>query len=271
MAAGMLGAGLFFWPAAPAFLLAHGRDSTVLRGTEMTGLINGDARVQAANLPRAGSHPAPLNDFMTFVPPRVLNGEGREGDMVNLLFVARDDALQEAFQRGGWIKVDKWKPVMAWHLLWQRAHDAKLPMARFYLFGRVQTYSYALPDPAAVVTRRHHLRIWRTAYKIDGKTVWAGAATHDIAIEIGKHGHLISHRIDPNVDLERDFIGKNLATTRLVSDEEYVRSVNPVFAAQTAAGEAYYSDSRILLLHVHQTPRSLADGPGKASAFLEDR
>ncbi len=267
MAAAMLGTSIIFWPAAPVFLLARGGDSTVLKGTEVTGHIKGDAWVQTSRLPRSVENASQMNDVMSFVPARVLNGEGREGDMVNLLFVAQANDLQQAFRRGGWVKVDKWKPVMAWHLLRHRSRDAKLPMARFYLFGRVQDYGYALPDPAAVVTRRHHLRIWKTDYAVDGKPVWAGAATHDVAIELWKHGRLINHRIDPNVDAERDFVGENLTTTQLVSSQKYVESSDPIFQAQTAAGEEYYSDSRILLLDMHQTLSGPAGLPGEVSIF----
>jgi len=259
MAAGIIGTGPLFWPAALAFLLSRGSDSVALKGTAVTGHVEGNVLVQTADLPRTRDNGSQLHDVMSFVPPRVLNGEGLEGDMVNLLFVAQVDDLQEAFQRGGWSTVDKSKLAIAWHLLRHVTHDAKLPMARLYLFGRVQDYSYALPDPTAIVTRRHHLRIWKTDYEIDGNPVWAAAAIHDVAIELGKHGHLISHRIDPNVDAERDFVGENLAKTRLVNYREYLHGVDPVFAAQTAAGEAYYSDSKILLLDLHQTMSSQAD------------
>jgi len=156
--------------------------------------------------------------------------------------------LQEAFQRAGWVKTDRWKLAFVWHLLRHGTSDTSVPMARFYLFGREQDYSYALPDPRAIVSRRHHLRIWKTDYTMDGLPIWAGAATHDVAIEIAKRGHLINHRIDPEVDAERDFVGSDLADTASVSRREYLYGVDPVFHAQTASGEAYHSDSRILLL-----------------------
>jgi len=112
----------------------------------------------------------------------------------------------------------------------------------------VQDYSYALPDPQAVVSRRHHLRIWKTDYTQDGIPIWVGSATHDVAIEIAKNGRLINHRIDPQVDEERDFIGGDLTQTASVSSQEYLHGVTPVFEAKTASGEEYHSDSRILLL-----------------------
>jgi hypothetical protein len=80
-----------------------------------------------------------------------------------------------------------------------------------------------------------------------------GAATHDVAIQIEMKKLRIVHRIDPQVDAERDFIAGNLAdNTRLVTHEEYLHCVDPVFKGQTATGGTYYSDSRMLLLQLHQ-------------------
>jgi hypothetical protein len=206
---------------------------------------------------------------MDYLPPRVFNGEGREGDMLNMVFVGQQDDLQKAFERAGWVKTDKIRPLSVWHLLLHRTNYARLPMSRLYLFGRVQDYSYALPDPAAAVSRRHHIRIWKTDYTIDGTPVWAGSATHDIAIEVAKRGHLISHRIDPAVDAERDFVGIDLTTTSSVSRQEYLHSPDPVFQALTASGETYHSDSKILLLDLHPISPNKINVAGRPSAVVQ--
>jgi len=250
MIAGMAVTGLFYLPAAPLFLLTRGGTSSALKGTEVTANIDCDALVQTAGLPRAGQDAAGLDDMLKNLPPRLMNREGREGDMVNLVIVARKDDLQAAFARAGWVKTDAWNPMMAWHLFTQRTHDAKLPMARFYMFGRVQDYSYALPDPNAVVSRRHHIRIWKTLFTVDGNPIWAAAASYDQAIEFAKRGHIINHSIDPQVDAEREFVGTDLAQQSPLR-RAYLESTNPVFEAQTASGQAYQSDSRILLLDLH--------------------
>ncbi len=208
---------------------------------------------------------------MDYLPPRVFNGEGREGDMLNLVFVGQQEDLQKAFERAGWVKTDKWKPIFVWHLLRHGTNDARLPMSRFYLFGRVQDYSYALPDPGAAVSRRHHIRIWKTDYTMDGTPVWAGSATHDIAIEIAKRGHLINHRIDPAVDAERDFVGVDLTNASSVSRQEYLHSPDPVFQALTASGETYHSDSRILLLDLHPVSPNKINVAGQPSAVVRPR
>jgi hypothetical protein len=262
MAAAMLVTGFVFLPAAPVFLLTRGRDSTVVKSTEITAYTAGPVSVLSAGLWHSQQHSSELDQMMDYLPARVFNAEGREGDMLNLLFVGDKEDLQSAFLRAGWVTTDKWKPVFVWHLMRRRTNDAQLPMARFYLFGRVQDYSYALPDPNAVMSRRHHLRIWKTNYTIDGRPIWAGAATHDVAIEIAKRGRIINHRIDPAVDAERDFIGADLTQTASVNHQQYVSSGDPVFQAQTASGEDYHSDSRILLLDLNQA--AISKGGEKA-------
>lgn len=257
MLGGMILASMIYLPATPLFLLTRGYESTVVKTTELTAKVEGNTTVSLAGLVPSQESSSELDQLMHYLPPRIFDGEGREGDMVNLVFVAQPRDLQGAFESAGWVKTDEWTPAFAWHLAQHGTSDASLPMARFYLFGRVQDYSYALPDPDAIVSRRHHLRIWKTDYSIDGTPIWAAAATHDVAIELAKRGRLINHTIDPDVDAERDFIGADLTETSSVSRQEFIRSIEPVFAAETASGASYHSDSRILLLELR--PVTLAE------------
>ena len=258
MAAAMIATGLVFLPAAGVFLLTRGHDSVVLKSTAITAHTDGPTSVVSAELQPSVEPSSELAAMMDYIPTRVINGEGREGDMLNLVFVAQPEDLQQTFARAGWIQTDDWKPIFVWHLLRHLNNDAQLPMARLYLFGRVQDYSYALPDPHAIVTRRHHLRIWKTDYAMDGVPVWVGAASHDVAIVFAKRGHIINHRIDPEVDTERDFVGYNLAGSLSVSTQSYLYGKKPVFDAQTSSGDSYHSDGRILFLNFHSTSATKA-------------
>jgi len=257
MGVAMAIAAAIYLPAAPAFVLSRGRDSTVLKGTELTAYTRTDSSVEIAGLPPARQNVSELSEMIKMLPSRVTNAEGREGDMLNLIFQAREEDLQEAFAQAGWLKVEKSKRLIFWHLLWQRGHYTKLPMDRLYVFGRAQDYSYALPDPLSIVARRHHLRIWKTGSVVDGVPLWVAAATHDVSIHLVKHKFRLFHRIDPNVDAERDFIAGNLSEAKRLTREEYVNCPQTVSGAQTATGQDYYSDSRMLLLELHQGPASM--------------
>ena len=70
------------------------------------------------------------------------------------------------------------------------------------------------------------------------------------AITFARRGRIINHDIDPQVDIERDFIGADLATAGS-PQIQYLQPAKPVFEAETVSGEAYHSDSRILMLDLH--------------------
>lgn len=48
MAAAMVGTAIVFWPAAPLFLLVHGKEVTVRKGTPITAFVDGDMKLNPA-------------------------------------------------------------------------------------------------------------------------------------------------------------------------------------------------------------------------------
>ena len=260
MAEGMLVVGLIYLPAAPLILLSHGVDCTLLKSTKVTAYIDGDSQVETADLAKAGESDPGMKEMLAFQPPRTLNGQGREADMINLVFVAQEDDLQRIFARAGWVKADKKRPTLFWHLLWQQKHYAKLPMNNFFLFGRSQDYAYALPDPTATLTRRHHVRVWKTDRELNGSPVWVGAATHDVGIKFKIRKLWMIHQIDPDVDAEREYIARSLTEANPATRMEYLSSAVPIFRAQTASGEPFHSDSRMLLLDYSLRANPLVSG-----------
>jgi hypothetical protein len=58
--------------------------------------------------------------------------------------------------------------------------------------------------------KRHHLRIGKLSQTYNGREVWVGAATHDLATSNSRAGTNWSHRIDPHIDRERDWVESDL-------------------------------------------------------------
>src|SRR6266436_10392085 len=48
MVGAMVATSLVVWPAAPLFLLMHGKDITIPAGTEITAYVNGDMKLELA-------------------------------------------------------------------------------------------------------------------------------------------------------------------------------------------------------------------------------
>jgi len=266
MTAGMAVTALAFYPAVPALLFVHGQDSTILKGTEVTAYVDGNFPLEPTKFLQAASAvdgpivpvsgPATqgvpglksLSYTIELLPRRVLDQDGNEGDMVNLAFLASQERLEEAFSRAGWVETIRSKKQAVWHAARKPKDNVAMPMRKLFLFGRSQDYGYAREDSGSRVARRHHLRIWKTDYEVGGCPVWVGAATHDIGLERDKRKLAIIHKIDPEVDTERDFIGGSLVGSHLVASMEYVSPSNAVVEAFTATGGSYHSDGRMLLL-----------------------
>ena len=58
MAGGMVATSLIVWPAAPVFLLMHGKDVTIPKGTEVTAYVSGDMNLDLAKFQPAALVPA---------------------------------------------------------------------------------------------------------------------------------------------------------------------------------------------------------------------
>jgi len=192
------------------------------------------------------------------LPRRIADKTGNPGDMVNFLILGSEDAMKNVFTTAGWVKVDTDVRNTVLHGILESISKESyltMPMSPLYLFGRPQDYGWAHAEPIKVVASRNHLRIWKAPFQIDGQTLWVGAATHDIGFERDERNDGLTHRIDPNIDLERDYVEKTLLSTGLVAEVSHALPADPLKEARTATGGTFHSDGRVLVLKL-ETPRS---------------
>ena len=195
-----------------------------------------------------------LASHLDRLPRRVSDASGRPGDMLNFAFIGPNSAIRAALTAAHWSVADNKKLPAAVHAVlatWAREDYVQMPMSKLYCFGRAQDFGYELAKPLKVAATRHHFRLWLVPWQIDGKDVWIGAATHDIGFtKDHRNGHL-THKIDPKVDDEREFILQSLG------DEDspfYFTPQDPVREAHNATGDRFYSDGRVLVMVLKQAP-----------------
>ena len=190
-------------------------------------------------------------DFASRIPRRVVDDKGNPGDLANFVVIGSEESLKAAFQDGGWVQVDRTKAEAALHALLsstEKKSYVEMPMSELYLFGRPQDLGFARAEPIEVVKTRHHLRVWKAPFDYKGQTIWVGAATHDIGFEKDQRTGGVTHKIDPKVDLERDFVGQCFRDAGVLSGSAYVTPSDAVREAHTATGGAIQSDGRILVM-----------------------
>jgi hypothetical protein len=185
------------------------------------------------------------------IPRRVQDQQGNLGDMVNFALVGNQEQVEKAFQNAGWVRVDSSNQDAVVHGLIQTLqHKAylEMPMSTLYLFGRPQDLSFARADPIMVAAERHHLRVWKSPETVNGKPLWVGSSTHDVGFEKDQRNNGITHKIDPEIDKERDFLEQSFAAAGNMVAAAYVTPSDPLTTAKTATGGSFQSDGRIVVL-----------------------
>jgi hypothetical protein len=185
------------------------------------------------------------------LPRRVHDHAGNPGDMVNFVIVGARERVQAALEAADWHVADvdsKEAGLKAILNTYQKKDYLEMPMSHLYLFDRMQDFGYEQAQAYAVVASRHHFRIWKAPFTWNNEIVWVGAGTHDIGFEKDiRTGHL-THKIDPNVDLERENIAQSLEKSGKTKSMTYYLPPNPVQDAKNASGGGYHSDGKLLIV-----------------------
>jgi hypothetical protein len=192
------------------------------------------------------------------IPRRVSDPNGAPGDRVNFVLIGSQEQVQGALKAAGWVVVDRTnQQAVVSGLLASLSKESyvTMPMSELRLFGRAQDFGYAQADPLRVVASRHHFRIWKAPFDLEGQVVWAGAGMHDIGFDKDQRNNGITHKIDPNSDNERDYIRDSLVQTGLVLKTDYMTPADPVLTAKTATGSEFTSDGRTLLVYLAPLPK----------------
>jgi hypothetical protein len=216
----------------------------------------GVARVVARQVT---SMPGIDNSLFAKIPRRIADKDGNHGDMVNFLILGSEPAMQRIFTTAGWVKVD---PDVSGAVVrgvldtLSKESYLTMPMSQLWLFGRAQDYGWARAEPIIVVASRNHLRVWKAGFQVKGQTLWVGAATHDIGFERDQRNNSITHKIDPDIDLERDYVEKTLSATGLVSEVAHFLPANPMKEAKTATGGSFHSSGQVLVLKLDESAKN---------------
>jgi hypothetical protein len=195
-------------------------------------------------------------DLLSKIPRRVSDQAKNPGDMVNVLIIGTQDQVVQVFTSGGWVQVDKDVGSTAMNALiesLQKKDYLTMPMSILYLFDQPQDYGFAHAEPVRVAASRNHLRVWKSPFEVQGRPLWCVAATHYIGFERDQRNNGLTHKIDPAIDGEREYVNGTLSGTGLVVQRDHVPPADPLTTAKTATGGEFHSDGRILVLVLKDT------------------
>jgi len=163
------------------------------------------------------------------------------------LLVGSPDQVRRAFARAGWELADT--PSLAGLArelieVVENAPDPHGPVAPAYFDAQPQDFTFERPGtPSGSIRHRHYTRIWRAPLLIDPnqQPLWVATCSDEMP-------YLITHRIDPNVDGEREMIATQLRAAG-ARDVAFVTVTGPQ-RGRNAGGDSLFTDGRahVLLL-----------------------
>ena len=201
------------------------------------------AATQFQDLDAAG-----LRQALADLPCCVLGGDRETpGDPLNIVIIGQleDAQILFPFVRRGWDLTETTHAASVWGTVKSslfRSQYRYSPVSPLYLYDRPQ--DVALQKARASVDERNHLRLWMSPYRFRGMNVMVGQISRDIGVRFSSKT-LVTHKIDPDVDEARDYLGQDLMKSEQLVGIGYVQGKSPVrpeAPEYNYTGDPYWTD-----------------------------
>ncbi|MCU1636690.1 MAG: hypothetical protein JWQ68_1929 [Cryobacterium sp.] len=179
---------------------------------------------------------------------RTRTSDGLLGDPVNLAFLGSGEQLHTAMTAAGWALADDISFTSGWRMVTsvisRRSYD-EAPVSPLMLFGRVQDFAYQ-QEVEDNPSRRHHVRFWRCPedWMLPGghRADWLAAATFDRAVGFSLFTLQVTHKIDEDIDIERDHIIATLRASRVPTRVVVIRDFSTGYHSRNGGGDTIRTD-----------------------------
>lgn len=205
-----------------------------------------------------------LQQIVRNAPMRTSTPGNKPSDPTNLMFIGSERELVAAFTEAGWLQASdlnvKTAMKTATATLRQTGYNEG-PVSTLMLQGRAPDLVFQ--KSLNTFAKRHHLRMWKLTSTHNGRNVWVSAATHDIATMNERGGTKWSHRIDPHVDREREWVQTDLLF--IGSATAYAEVDRPQARKQlsNATGDVIVTDGKMTVVELAKssTPEDKSVSP----------
>lgn len=189
-------------------------------------------------------------------------------DLVNLLFVGSQQDVERAFSAAGWLRSranSMRAGLTAIRAIAEQGRYPDAPMRNLLLDGRLA--DFRLQKSLDTFAKRDHLRVWQRAEILDGRPVWASAATRDLGATFGMHPFGFTHEVQSDVDLERDEVVHDLLFTGCVDSVAYVSRPGGVRQTGEDYRKGVTTDARVAVVTFNSCadPRQKFEAEGLGS------
>lgn len=193
-----------------------------------------------------------IDPLLEELPYRTYAGPKRPSDIVNVLFLGTREELSTAFEAAGWLQAHTSTMRSGIHQIRAVAEGRgyrQAPMSSLFVNNVQADVSWEKGFNDA--SKRDHIRIWRQPELWHGRELWLGAATRDVDFAFFRPGQRLTHRVERNVDQERDKVVDDLVFTNCVDAVDRLERAAVPRVVRNATGDQMTTDARVAVLRLN--------------------
>lgn len=187
---------------------------------------------------------------------RTRTGDGLLGDPVNLALDGTEADIHAAMRAAGWTRADEITLGSAWGIIvssvLRRSYPAA-PVSDLFLFGRRHAFAYQ-QEVDGNAAQRHHIRFWPVpdGWVLPGgqKVDWLAAGTYDRAVGLSLFTGQVTHKIDADIDVERDYVINTVRYADPACAVRVIEDFSTAYHHRNGGGDAVRTDGDLPVLDV---------------------
>jgi len=129
------------------------------------------------------------------------------------------------------------------------------PVSPLNLFDRQQDFAYQ-QEVAGSPSKRHHVRFWRCpegwmlpgGYAVD----WLAAGTYDKSVGLSLFTLQVTHKIEENTDIERDYIVQTVSAATPEVDVDVIENFSTGYHSRNGGGDLIITDGNLPIIDVRR-------------------
>jgi LssY C-terminus len=189
---------------------------------------------------------------------RARTSDGLLGDPVNLALRGQEAQVHAAMTRAGWIRADDLTLTSGRRILTStlsRRSYNEAPVSPLHLFDRQQDFAYQ-QEVEGSPSKRHHVRFWRCpegwmlpgGYAVD----WLAAGTYDKSVGLSLFTLQVTHKIEENTDIERDYIVQTVSAAAPEVEVEVIENFSTGYHSRNGGGDLIITDGNLPIIDVRR-------------------
>lgn len=187
---------------------------------------------------------------------RARTSDGLLGDPINLAFLGSEGDIHQAMAAAGWVRADDLEFRSGLRIVTstlRRQSYPQAPVSPLQLFERQQDFAYQ-QEVAGSPSKRHHVRFWRCpdGWMLPGGYVvdWLAAGTYDRSVGLSLFTLQITHKIEEDTDVERDFIVMTVVDADPSVEVEIIKNFSTGYHTRNGGGDLIETDGHLPIVDV---------------------